>query len=83
MIDGVLKQVQDLAPCYKLEARHVSVVDDIQTVSISVGYYAKEIEKIISGLKVIASVIELEFELIKRLYHATTLEVKITYSIPV
>ena len=41
---GVLKKVtEDLARGYKLEARHVSVVDDIpQTVSISVGYYAKD-----------------------------------------
>ena len=88
MIDGILKQVQDLAPCYKLEARHVMVVDDIQTVSISVGYYAsladnKDIGEIISGLKAVASVIQFEFELIKGVGQTTTLEVKITYSIPV
>lgn len=88
MIDELLKKVEGLAPCYKLEAKHVWVVDDIETVSINVGYYAsmadnKAIGEIILGLKVIAIWKDLEFEVVKRPHEATTLEVKITYSIPV
>ena len=88
MIDELLKKVEGLAPCYKLEAKYVSVVDDIETVSINVGYYAsmaenKAIGEIILGLKLIAAWINLEFEVVKKVPEATTLEVKITYSIPV
>ena len=88
MIDELLKKVEGLAPCYKLEAKYVAVVDDIETVSINVGYYAsmaenKAIGEIILGLKLIAAWINLEFEVVKKVPEATTLEVKITYSIPV
>ena len=88
MIDELLEKVAGLAPCYKLEAKCFSVVDDMETVSISVGYYAspaddKKIDEIILGLKLIAIWKNLEFEVIKRLHQATTLEAKIAYSIPV
>ena len=88
MIDELLKKVEGLAPCYKLEAKYASVVDDMETVSINVGYYAsmadnKAIGEIILGLKLIAICKDLEFEVVKSLRQATTLEVKITYSIPV
>jgi hypothetical protein len=83
MIDELLKKVEGLAPCYKLEAKYV-----METVSINVGYYAslaenKAIDEIILGLKVIAVWKDLEFEVVKKVHEATKLEVKITYSSPV
>jgi hypothetical protein len=88
MIDELIKKVKGLAPCYKLEVKYVSAVDDMETVSINVGYYAgmgdnKDIDEIILGLKTIAIWKNFDFEIIILRDRATTIDAKITYSFPV